>query len=814
MDKNPNLPIFFDHGGRRWKTIRLVVVSLLIAAGIFLYFALPQAWQHASVQPYQNFPNTQSQTGQNNSGNQAATVVPASSSNNPSGLKPAEVASLASKTNTPVIGKGPLVRVSYVQRADNGVFLTPLYVKANGQQVEVAKQTRYAAAAELPIIGDHEFVIERYGAISAKKQIALTFDDGPDATYTPQILEILAENKAQATFFATGANVVKHQDIAQREVREGHLIANHTFNHIDFDDVSQTRGEQEINQTQRVIAAATGTQSSFFRLPYMGVDEQSMRNHLLGILTAQHMGYVVASNDYDSSDYGFESGTQPQLPKFDGSSMVVLLHDAGGDRTKTIGYVRELVAQAKAEGYQFVTLNQMYTQRPALYSAATVGLADKTSLAIASSVLVWPHAIVGKLFLLTVITLFLTLGINVILAALNMRRTKYGRRPKGYDPLVSVVISAYNEETVLSNTVRSLLNSHYRNFEILIVDDGSKDGTFKVAAELAKRHKHVFAFTKKNGGKASGLNYGIQRAKGEIIIGIDADTIFPPSTVGRLVRHFHDPKVGAVAGNVKVGNIQNMVTRWQALDYIIGINIERNAQAFLGAVMVVPGACGAWRREAVLAAGGYSHRTLAEDFDLTLSIQRLGYKVVQDNDAHSYTEAPDNVRALSKQRFRWMYGNVQAYYKHRDMIFRRRHGWAGMFVLPSAIFNFMLPVFFVPILFFIAIENILSGNIQALVIFFFATIAIQALMAIAGVIMARERPSLLLAIPMTRLMYSPMRTLLMYRTILNILRGVAVGWNKLQRTGAVEYRKTVKKAAASLAPATSAAEQEEAVKAV
>lgn len=787
MDANHSrmAPIFFDHGGRRWKTVRFVLACLLVLAGIFLYFALPQAWHHDEVRPF-NAP------------------VPADSvrvNDSSSGLSPSAVAALASKRNTPVIGSGPLVRVVHIQAAQTGKYATTLYS---------TQPARPLTGQEQDIIGDHEFVLERFGEVTAKRQIALTFDDGPDPLYTPQVLDILARHNVQATFFVTGANVVKHRDIAQREANEGHVIANHTFSHIDFDMVGTTRGQQEINQTQRVITAATGTKSSFFRLPYMGVDEQSMRNHLLGILTAQRMGYTVASNEYDSSDWGFETGVRPQLPKLDGSSLVVLLHDSGGDRTKTIAYLEQLITQAKAQDYQFVNLNQMYSQQPALYGTATASLADKTTFSLASLVLVWPHQVIGKLFLLTVATLLLTMVINVVLAVLNMRRTRFKRRARGYNPLVSVVISAYNEETVLANTVRSLLASHYRNIEIIIVDDGSKDDTGKVAKRLARRHKRVRAFIKQNGGKSSGLNYGIKRAKGDIIIGIDADTIFPPSTVGRLVRHFSDPEVGAVAGNVKVGNIDNMVTRWQALDYIIGIHIERNAQAFLGAVMIVPGACGAWRREAVLAAGGYSHLTLAEDFDLTLSIQRLGYKVLQDNSAYSYTEAPSTVRMLSKQRFRWMYGNVQAYWKHRDMILRRRYGWAGMFVLPSAVFNFMLPVVFVPVLFFVALENILSGNGLVVLIFFCATITIQATMATIGVILARERPSLLLAIPMTRLMYSPMRTWLMYRTVLNVLRGVAVGWNKLQRTGTVQYRQTVRQAQKKLRPAL--AEQEETVK--
>lgn len=775
-----NAPVFFDHGGRRWRKIRFVLLTLLLVVGFFLYYAVPKAWQHDQVTAFQN--------------PKGPTVNIADSS---SGLSPAAIDAVAGKTNIPVIGKGPLVRIIHVQaetRAKNIPTTAP--VKSYATILYGNQPARVLSQQERDIIGGHEFAIERYGQPTVKKQIALTFDDGPDAKYTPMILDLLAQNKAQATFFSIGANVVKNPEIAQRMVREGHLIANHTYTHIDFDSYSTTRGEQEINQTQRVISSVTGTKSSFFRLPYVGTDEQSMRDHLLGLLTAQHMGYIVASNQFDSEDWAFGTGQAEILPNLNGESQVVLLHDAGGDRTRTVAYLQKLIDEAKAKGYKFVNLNQMYPQRPSLYAPVQATLADKTSYALSSAILVWPHTIISKLFLWTVVTLFLTLGINLILATLNRRRTQYGPRPRGYNPLVSVVVSAYNEETVLESTVRSLQTSHYKNFEIIIVDDGSKDKTGVVAQRLAKQYKRVRAFSKPNGGKASGLNFGIKHANGEIIVGIDADTIFPPTTLSRLVRHFHDPEVGAVAGNVKVGNIKNMLTRWQALDYMVGINVERNAQAFLGAVMIVPGACGAWRKEAILAAGGYTHHTLAEDFDLTLSVQRLGYKVLQDNSAVSYTEVPEEVGALSKQRLRWMYGNVQAYWKHRDMLFRRRHGWVGMFILPSTIFNFMLPIVFVPILMLVALENLLAGNYMALVIFFLATIAIQAITALVGIILAGERLSMLLAVPVTRIVYNPMRTMLMYRSAYRALKGAYAGavWNTT-RTATVQYEQVAKKRA-------------------
>jgi cellulose synthase/poly-beta-1,6-N-acetylglucosamine synthase-like glycosyltransferase/peptidoglycan/xylan/chitin deacetylase (PgdA/CDA1 family) len=760
MDKHTEAPIFYDNDGRRWKHIRRILLVLVVLLGVAAYLTLPKVMDIKKVTPMAV----------------KATPGDAKVADAASGLSPSEVAAVVSRTNTPVIGKGPLVRVVHIQNQGNTRYAVPLYAQTG---------TVPLTTDERLVVGDHEFALQRYGQSTVPKQIALTFDDGPDPTYTPQVLDMLARNGVQATFFITGNNAVKYSDLVKREAKEGHLVGNHTFNHVDFDFVGSTRGAQEINQTGRVITAETGMQTSFFRLPYMGSDEQSMRSHILGILTAQRQGYLIADHDFDSDDWTFTNGGQEKMPQFDGSSMVVLMHDAGGDRTKTVSYTQELIKQAKAQGYRFVTLNQMYTQKPALYAKTTPSLADRASLVLASSYLVWPRMIVSKLFVLTVALLFLTLVVNVVLAIYNMRKSRFAKRAEDFEPLVSVVMSAYNEEKVLEKTVKSVLASDYKKLEIIIVNDGSKDDTGRVAKKLARKYKQVRAFTKQNGGKASGLNFGIKHAKGEIIVGIDADTVFPADTIDNLVRHFVDPKVGAVAGNVKVGNIQNTVTRWQMLDYVIGINIERNAQAALGAVLIVPGACGAWRKEAVIKAGGYKHVTLAEDFDLTLNMHRLGYKVVQDNNAVSYTEAPDHLKALSKQRFRWMYGTMQALYKHRHMLFRKRFGWAGMFIMPLAIFNVLLPLIFVPTLFVINIENLLAGNLDTIIIFFFATMAIQFLTAFIGLLLARERMSLLLAVPFTRLLFNPMRTLLLYRTVFSALRGVSVGWNKLQRTGAV-----------------------------
>jgi biofilm PGA synthesis N-glycosyltransferase PgaC len=309
-----------------------------------------------------------------------------------------------------------------------------------------------------------------------------------------------------------------------------------------------------------------------------------------------------------------------------------------------------------------------------------------------------------------------------------------------------------------------------------------------VASQLANRYKRVRAIYQPNGGKASALNNAIAQAKGEIVICVDADTVFPPQTIANLVRHFHDDKVAAVAGVVKVGNMQNMLTRWQMLEYTVSIAIDRNAHSFVNSIMIIPGACGAWRKSVVIEAGGFSHSTLAEDCDLTIKIQQLNrYRIVQENNAISYTEVPDFIAALTKQRFRWMVGNIQAVWKHRSMLFNRRYRWLGMFIMPNSLISVIIPLVFWPLLAYISIQNILSGNYIVIVIYFLITMAVQFIAAGIGLYLARERIGLLWAVPFARFIYGPIRLYILYKTVITALRGSYVGWNKLLRAGTATY---------------------------
>jgi peptidoglycan-N-acetylglucosamine deacetylase len=758
--------VFFDPTGRRWRRVRVLIFLLLIAVGAFIFSTGPATLANPAL------PALQNQTAAN-----PATAEGFMLDDTPTN----KLADTLRREHLPVIGEGPLVRVVGIAELDNEPYAVELFTDTVTRQLD----PRHILA-----VGDSQYAIERYGQTNSK-QIALTFDDGPDPIYTAQVLDMLSERSIQATFFAVGQNIVRHEELARRIVSEGHVLANHSFSHAYYGRIGDFTAQQETVQTQRIIRAVTGHNSAFFRPPYVGNDDQSLRDNLKTVLSTQRAGYIVTMYDFDTSDWDDSRDEKLPMPDLTGNEdITILLHDAGGDRSDTVAYIGRLADAAQEHGYSFVNLNQLYYQESdPLFAPVSATTEDTITHTTAQLAMIWPRQLVRQLFILTVAALLLSLIINTTLAILHRRRSRrnYKRRPKNYRPLVSVLIPAYNESDVLAKTVSSLLKSHYQNLEVIIIDDGSTDDTWQIAQKIADVSWRVRCLAKPNGGKSSALNMGLEHAGGEIVICVDADTVFPPTTVSRLVRHFHDPTVGAVAGTVKVGNIQNPLTRWQALEYTVSIHVERAAHAYLGAIMVVPGACGAWRKEAIAAAGGYSDGTLAEDCDLTLAVHESGYKVIQDDSAVGVTEAPQTIRILAKQRFRWIFGNLQSFWKHRRIALDNQCGWLGTFVMPYAIFNTLVPIVFIPMLVTLAISNILAGFWLLVLAYMGAVLFVQFLAGFVGVRLARERLSLLAAVPLTRFIYSPLKTYLLYKSMLTIIRGARVGWNKFRRTGAVSY---------------------------
>ena len=319
-----------------------------------------------------------------------------------------------------------------------------------------------------------------------------------------------------------------------------------------------------------------------------------------------------------------------------------------------------------------------------------------------------------------------------------------------------MLIPAYNEEKVIVRTIRSVLNSDYDNLRVIVIDDGSKDGTADVAREAYAdeiRAGRVTVLEKPNGGKAAALNYGLNHVDEEIYVGIDADTVIAADAISKLIPHFEDPEVGAVAGNAKVGNRVNLWTRWQALEYITSQNFERRALDLMHVVTVVPGAIGAWRTAAVKNAGEYPLNTVAEDADLTMNLLEHGFKVDYEDRSLAFTEAPIDARGLMRQRFRWSFGTLQAVWKHRAAFVRNKA--MGLFALPNIlIFQMLLPLVspFIDIMFAYGIlhyfidrhyhpEATSAANFQKLLAYFLAFLLIDFLTSLLAFSLERRHPA-------------------------------------------------------------------------
>jgi cellulose synthase/poly-beta-1,6-N-acetylglucosamine synthase-like glycosyltransferase len=360
---------------------------------------------------------------------------------------------------------------------------------------------------------------------------------------------------------------------------------------------------------------------------------------------------------------------------------------------------------------------------------------------------------------------------------------------------------AFNEEKVICNSIRALLASTVQEFEIVVVDDGSTDRTAEAAREAFAGNERVRVFTKANGGKATALNYGLQQTAAEIVIFLDADTLFAPDAIEWLVRHFADPRVGAVAGAIDVGNPVNLITRFQSLEYITSQNLDRRAMEVVNAIQVVPGCIGVWRREALLAVGGFPENTMAEDADATIAIERGGWLVLTEPRAKARTEAPETLRAFLKQRFRWMFGTLQAAFKHRHALFTGNARGVAYVTLPNIILFQFLFALVSPILDLALLWALLSalwayqmhpgpGWNSTLLHTAPYWLYIQSIEIAAASIAFyldgnRRAWRLLPMVVLQRFCYRQLIYWIAIRTAFSALKGRLVNWGKLARTGHV-----------------------------
>lgn len=716
-----------------------------------------------------------------------------------SGARP-DLTTLKQTTNADVEGTGEILRITATPQDGH----RDLAFDSQG----LIRDERYG---QLPT----PYVVNRVG--NQSKMVALTFDDGPDPTWTPQILDILEKARVPATFFVIGENALEHPNILRRIVADGFEVGNHTYTHPNLALDSRTGTQIELNTTQRLLQAYTGHGTKLFRAPYFGDAEPTTADELGPALVAQQQGYTVVGLHADTDDWmrpGTDTIVQRAIHAVESatptySENVILLHDGGGDREQTIAALPQIISALKARGYQFVLVSKLAGLSHAQVMPPVTG-SDLTAVRIDVGIFLVLAALGYALKWTFFLAIGLGIGRAVLIAGLAVGdRNRKAPPIDAATPSVSVIIPAYNEARVIEASVRRVLASDYPGIELIVADDGSSDGTSDIVKRAFGDDPRVRLLTLKNGGKASALNRALQLATGEVVIALDADTQFEPLTIRRLARWFGDPEIGAVAGNAKVGNRVNLVTRWQAVEYVTAQNLERRALARFDAMTVVPGAVGAWRRKALDDVGGYPEDTLAEDQDLTIAIQRAGWRVDYDTDAVAWTEAPQTFRALAKQRFRWAFGTLQCLWKHRAVIWTRKPQGLALVGMPQA-WVFQIVFAAISPLIDLALATSIIATIVRVIqhgwaqtqtdvirmgIYWVAFLAIDVTCGwVAYRLDVREKryPALLLIAQ--RFVYRQIMYWVVLRAISSALGGWVVGWGKLERTGAVQAQ-TVEAAA-------------------
>jgi len=617
------------------------------------------------------------------------------------------------------------------------------------------------------------------------RRVALTFDDGPDPTWTPRVLEVLRRHRVPATFFVVGSQVVAHPGLVRAELRDGHEVGSHTFTHAGLGNVSRARANVELTLTQTALAGAAGVNTSLLRLPYSSTPEEMGTGELAAARRASKAGYLMVASSEDGEDWrlpGVERIVAAATPPPDQGG-VILLHDGGGDRAQTVAALDRLVVSLKAQGYTFGTVSELAGFAPRAGDTRVSTLGHIQGLAF-----LW---VMRLAFVLTAVfgVLLFPIGLLVLLRVLIVvalaRRHSRLVVPAGdeaYLPPVSIVVPAFNEAVGIAESVRSLARSDYPDLEVVVVDDGSTDDTAEIVAGL--HEARVTLLRQSNAGKPAALNAGVAATRHDVIVMVDGDTVFESDTVRELVRPMADPAVGAVSGNTKVGNRRGLLGRWQHVEYVIGFNLDRRMYDTLRCMPTVPGAVGAFRRQSLQAVGGVSDDTLAEDTDLTMAINRGGWLVVYQPRARAWTEAPASLGALWRQRYRWCYGTMQAMWKHRRAV--REGGPLGRYGIPYLfLFQVLLPLL-APAIDLFALYGLIFLDPLPVIAYWVGFNLVQLVVGAYAFRLDGERLGPLWAVPMQQFVYRQLMYLVVVQSVMSAAVGTRLRWHKLRRTGGVE----------------------------
>jgi cellulose synthase/poly-beta-1,6-N-acetylglucosamine synthase-like glycosyltransferase/peptidoglycan/xylan/chitin deacetylase (PgdA/CDA1 family) len=614
------------------------------------------------------------------------------------------------------------------------------------------------------------------------KQIAITFDDGPDPVWTPKVLDVLAKHQAKATFFVLGSRVNRYPAITRRILAEGHELGSHTFTHAEMANVPNWRRDLEVALTSNAIAGATGYQTTLFRPPFSSGPDALTSTDYSTLRQVGSQGYIAVLADLDTKDWkrpGAAEIVKAATPTA-GKGAVLLMHDGGGDRAQTIDALDQLIPQLKAQGYQFSTVTAAIGAPSAHVPAAADVQLRGDAFRTAQSIAGWVTGAMGWLLAIALVLSALRLIVQLFAVRKHLRLMRQrwsGRRPEVLLP-VSVIVPAFNEAANIAATVHSLVASDYPYLEVIVVDDGSTDGTADIVRRM--RLPNVYVTSQENAGKPVALNTGIQLARGELLVLVDGDTVFQTNTIYNLVQGFADPRVGAIAGNTKVANRKGWLGQWQHLEYVIGFNLDRRYFDVAACMPTIPGAVGAFRAEVLDQVRGVSSETLAEDTDLTMAVLRAGWKVTYEEHAIAWTEAPSTLRILWRQRYRWCYGTMQAMWKHRHAMVERNGLRRGLLYLMT--FQVVLPLA-APAVDVFALYGLLFLPWYQMAAAWLGLLALQTFTAAVALKLDRESLRPLWTIAFQQIVYRQLMYLVVVQSAVTALIGNRLRWQRMTRTG-------------------------------
>ncbi len=689
------------------------------------------------------------------------------------------------------------VHLDHILQMDGrGPFLIDFEPAITGQRIVTRtgpERRTLAAAYEIPPRPNMAIL----GGAQAEESLYLTFEGLPRKAESQALLRTLSEAGIAATFFVDGTTILANPGLVEELRRAGHDIgilqpAPRRFDPAEISALVD-------NGTLHLLARETGTQTIFYR------NQLDSRQGL-----PRHEQIETAARLLDRGQLVVFSGITAPYGRFEpagfitrirdeaalGSSGVITFELGPWNAANVVELLPSILVGLRSEGFGFRALHE------------GAGLAPEQAMPLVSEASPWRDGIVfGSLrfWLFGLTALFLGLvvfaGIRslIYLGLAIWRGSRKGFDPE-FTPPVTVIVPAFNEELVIERCIGSLLESDYPNLRIVIVDDGSTDQTYTRALTAFGSDDRVILLHQQNQGKWRAANHGLSVITTPYFIIADADSLFFPDTIGLLMQPFKEEKVGAVAGLVEVGNRENFITACQTLEYLVSQHIMRRAYEVFEGILVVPGAVGAWRTEAVMAADGFSGETITEDADLTVAVHRAGYRVRFQEQARAVTEAPATVRAFMRQRLRWTFGMFEVSWKHRGAIAERRTVgisivdaiWFGLVSsLLSPLVDLLLIILLVKSAMILASGEGMSWSGLPVIVFvsYFILTGLDMLNTVVALRYERRFDWKLLAlVPVLRFGYRQLLYVSTINAIWHALIGQMAGWNKLDRTGGV-FRK-------------------------